>query len=795
MAKIERLKSKEEEYLRTVEEKKNLREVLVDFLPTGSTMLNLAFSGRYDVGIPRARVTNLVGDGSSGKCCRNTLILNEKEGMQYIDDLCENLPYGASKKELSVSVEKDNFDSATYLWKEKVYQTLYVKTRHGFENEMTYDHRLRVLNKDMSFSMIRAGDLKAGDILVVSGDTQVFSEDYYYDGDLKVDESVGELLGIFIADGNFPGIPEIKGNIRISTSREYLIDRLNILCERLGLKIFSNGKYHYIGDKFFAENIYSLCGFPQDFTARYKYVPKCILQSPKSVQARFLRALIDADGHAKEKFVEYYTSSERLGKEVQLMLLNMGIICSRIGFRGARAGKKYYDHIYYRLRISVSYIEKYLSQIGTLKNKFLFDVDFKDRKICSNFDSIPYCLENIKHYISDIREAIGWHRNGKISDTGERFPRFLTDDRYMVTKDRLKIFLDLFEEFEEIYPLTVFRDLEKYHFDPIEEIRELNYDNGVDVYDMYIPKNHLFWGNGLINHNTIVALNTAFEYLKNIYQIKSNIFSEVKKARVIYNNGEAVMDFPINLMFGKKFNELVEWKRSKNIEAAGKDFLSEAYKLKPSESLLYIIDSWDSFRSVHQDDICSNKEEDNDQAYDFSKQRYAWKFFAQVCDIIEDNKRDATLIVISQTRSKIGVLFGKKKYRTGGDALNFYTHLVPWLRVIKKQDKTKLGEKRVYAIDCEAKVERTKVGLPFRQAKFRVLFDHGIDDISSMGQYLKDHNLLEYKKIPLKDLHQFSVEIEKRNLQDKLRKRVSKIWTNVENAFREEINEREPKRL
>ena len=315
-------------------------------------------------------------------------------------------------------------------------------------------------------------------------------------------------------------------------------------------------------------------------------------------------------------------------------------------------------------------------------------------------------------------------------------------------------------------------------------------------YDVGIPRARVtnLVGDGS-SGKTIVALNTAFEYLKNIYQIKSNIFSEVKKARVIYNNGEAVMDFPINLMFGKKFNELVEWKRSKNIEAAGKDFLSEAYKLKPSESLLYIIDSWDSFRSIHQEDICSNKEEDNDQAYDFSKQRYAWKFFAQVCDIIEDNKRDATLIVISQTRSKIGVLFGKKKYRTGGDALNFYTHLVPWLRVIKKQDKTKLGEKRVYAIDCEAKVERTKVGLPFRQAKFRVLFDHGIDDISSMGQYLKDHKLSEYKKIPLKDLHQFSVEIEKRNLQDKLRKRVSKIWINVENAFREEINEREPKRL
>lgn len=294
---------------------------------------------------------------------------------------------------------------------------------------------------------------------------------------------------------------------------------------------------------------------------------------------------------------------------------------------------------------------------------------------------------------------------------------------------------------------------------------------------------------------TIIALSCAFNFLKTIDIIPSRIFPKVKKKKVIYNNGEAVMDFPIKKMFGEKFEKLVDWKRSKYIESAGKDFIKQAFSLKKGESLLYIIDSWDSFRSIHQTTIEDNQDDENAKAYDFPKQKYAWKFFAEVCDVIEDNKIDATLIIISQTKSKIGVKFGKKKYRTGGDALNFYTHLVPWLRVVKKHEKTKFGEKRVYAIDCEASVERTKVGLPFRKANFRILLDYGIDDITSMGQYLRSHKINEFRGIPLKDLHKFAVEIEKRDYHQRLRDKVFKVWNKVENGFQEEINQRSPNRL
>jgi RecA/RadA recombinase len=53
------------------EESKKSAETLtprVEFLTTGSTLLNLALSGKgKEGGIPRGRIINIVGDGSSGK--------------------------------------------------------------------------------------------------------------------------------------------------------------------------------------------------------------------------------------------------------------------------------------------------------------------------------------------------------------------------------------------------------------------------------------------------------------------------------------------------------------------------------------------------------------------------------------------------------------------------------------------------------------------------------------------------------------------------------------------------------
>lgn len=64
-------------------------------------------------------------------------------------------------------------------------------------------------------------------------------------------------------------------------------------------------------------------------SAREKHVPDGVLRSPEPVVRAFLRAYFDCDGHAGKQGVILSTTSDRLAEQVQLLLLNYGVLTRR----------------------------------------------------------------------------------------------------------------------------------------------------------------------------------------------------------------------------------------------------------------------------------------------------------------------------------------------------------------------------------------------------------------------------------------------------------------------------------
>jgi RecA/RadA recombinase len=292
---------------------------------------------------------------------------------------------------------------------------------------------------------------------------------------------------------------------------------------------------------------------------------------------------------------------------------------------------------------------------------------------------------------------------------------------------------------------------------------------------------------------TLAALEVcAYCHYKMLGNVSKN-FPKVKEVKIAYNNVEGVMDFPIEDMYGEEFNKGVEWVRTGTVQDFGKDFFSRVNNLKEGQFLLYVVDSWDALDSedeleAFQKHLKSDKQEEG--SFNLGKQRYASKrFFKTLCSAIEgkDGKtgKDVTLLIISHLKKKIGVTFGEKSYRAGGDALNYYTHQVAWLAEAGKINKTKEGITVPIGIRTKAKIKRNKVAKPFREAFMHIMFDYGIDDVTGMIQYLygeKTKEILGLFGMNFKTYDKAIDYVYENDMHDDLAALVEEKWNRIENS-------------
>jgi recombination protein RecA len=234
---------------------------------------------------------------------------------------------------------------------------------------------------------------------------------------------------------------------------------------------------------------------------------------------------------------------------------------------------------------------------------------------------------------------------------------------------------------------------------------------------------------------TLLALEACAQAYFNLKNIKSELFPEVKSFSIVYNNVEGVMDFNLEQLFGKEFESNIKWEHSETAEEWGRDYARRIEGLKKGESLLYVLDSLDALDSEaakERFEEAMKKDKQEKGSYKVEKAKYlSSSFFNQLCRIMKG--KDATLIIVSQIRDKIGAMFGETKYRAGGKAMDFYCHQVCWLAVIGKVKK----KDRITAINIKAKFKKNKCYKPFRECNFPIIFDYGVDDIGSMVEYLK----------------------------------------------------------
>jgi len=200
------------------------------------------------------------------------------------------------------------------------------------------------------------------------------------------------------------------------------------------------------------------------------------------------------------------------------------------------------------------------------------------------------------------------------------------------------------------------------------------------------------------------------------------------EAEAAFDQGyAAALGLPVDAIQWPKMEDK-KGESDRTVEFLHDDIKDTVSKLKGAPCL-YIVDSLDALsdRAEMGRDIADN-------TYGQNKAKKLGEMFRRLIGDIEQSR--LCLLVISQIRDKIGVTFGETKMRAGGHAMDFYATHCLWLANVGQIKKTSNKIERPVGVDIRAKCKKNKIGLPFRECDFPVMFGYGVDDMTAAVEWL-----------------------------------------------------------
>jgi len=490
------------------------------------------------------------------KCSRNDSIVFTPLGMRRLDSFAApDHPVGESRPvEVQIATES-GVESTAHLYHAGVSKTKRVTTRRGYFSEATPEHRILVVDDAGTLVWRRHDELKVGDWLALQKGQNLWGEDvvieWQHERDLHAhpiripDRMTPELarwLGYMVAEGD----TQDNGTIRMANVEDEVRSDFTQLTGRLfGI----HARLYKQGAQFNSVVLLDLMRYLGWQTGAYnKEIPWSVLQSSRECVLEFLTGYFAGDGTVNVRGrLSWTTASVRLAEQLQIVLLNLGVMSRRTSYRSRVAGSETSGE-YWNVAADGAEADRLADQMRILpmRKRLMYEKYSLEHNISGVRIGRADVIPNTAHYwqtISDELQRVVIARSQVVGGAGYRSregARQILGGDYInlhevrtgtntCTRGMATKLLGKLEGYVEA-PVGLSALLNPAQF--YDEVVSIE-DGEADCWDFNVPGSNTFVANGVINHNCDEKFLYVLLTLSQEQNIKTGRFSMIYADEVI----------------------------------------------------------------------------------------------------------------------------------------------------------------------------------------------------------------------------------------------------------------------